>query len=327
MRKRWLIFSVVVALTAAPQSRAEIAYTSGPSVELVVSFPTPPTLDLNNDGAPEFYFSSWGWLCLGSGFNPPSYCIWPYYLGSQGTGEFLLEGWNPALLAFGQEIGSNAPPRATWSGLGGFAGLVSQWWLAYGQYVEGELVYSGWYGALGEAGIGYLGVRFQSTNGLHYGWIRVRLPRPDLHEWPSVVDWAYETRPNTPLRAGVIDASSGAVQFTVEWRRRDGTLAPPGSGGTFILRDLILRGELHLPGRFSAVQLRGPAPAHARARPIGDFGSPLVSRRRHTAFFADVTLLRGELIQLRRDALYLNGENGEWIGRLVPIAGDAPGRR
>jgi hypothetical protein len=326
MRKHWLTVALAAALTTAQRAGAEILYTAGPSFQLPISLLEYPTVDLDADGAPEFWFSSLGWICIGSGFNPPSYCIWSHYLGSQGTGEFLQSGWNPALLAFGQEIGSNAPPQHFWSGLGGFAGLVSQWWLAYGQYVEGELVYSGWYGPLGEAGIGYLGVRFQSTNGLHYGWIRVRLPKPDLHESPSVVDWAYETRPNTPLRAGVIDSSSGAVQFTVEWTHSGETVAPPGSGGTFILRDQLLRGELHLPARVGEVQLRGPAPVHARARAVGDFGSPLLSRRRHTAFFAEVPLTQGELIQLRREALFLSGENGQWIGRLVAMGHDAPGR-
>lgn len=179
---------------------------------------------------------------------------------------------------------------------------------------------------MGETGVGYLGVRFQSANGLHYGWVRVRLPRPDLYETPSVVDWAYETRPNTPLRAGVIAASGGAVQFTVEWKHSSGMAAPSKSGGTFILRDQRLRGELHLPTRVAGVQLRGPAPVHARARAVGDFGSPLLSRRSHTAFFAELALTHGELIQLRRDALFLRGENGQWIGRLVPMGHDASGR-
>jgi hypothetical protein len=50
------------------------------------------------------------------------------------------------------------------------------------------------YGPIGEQGSGYLGVRFYTVDGDHYGWVYVQ-------GW-SVVDWAYETRPNQPIRAG-----------------------------------------------------------------------------------------------------------------------------
>src|ERR1019366_5395004 len=41
---------------------------------------------------------------------------------------------------------------------------------------------------------GYLGVRFSSADGMHYGWVHVRQT--------VVINWAYETRPGVPIRAG-----------------------------------------------------------------------------------------------------------------------------
>lgn len=50
---------------------------------------------------------------------------------------------------------------------------------------------------------------FPRRDGLHYGWIQVRLPGTEtgpegfpIEFAPVVVDWAYETRPNTAIIAG-----------------------------------------------------------------------------------------------------------------------------
>lgn len=53
---------------------------------------------------------------------------------------------------------------------------------------------SGFYGEIGEQGEGYIGVRFAASDGNHYGWVFV--------QGSSIVDWAYEVRPNQPIRAG-----------------------------------------------------------------------------------------------------------------------------
>jgi len=41
---------------------------------------------------------------------------------------------------------------------------------------------------------GYIGIRFWNADGIHYGWIRIREM--------VVLDWAYETRAGTPIKAG-----------------------------------------------------------------------------------------------------------------------------
>lgn len=44
----------------------------------------------------------------------------------------------------------------------------------------------------------YLGVRFQAADGTHYGWMRLELPYVGINGG-YVREWAYETRPDTPI--------------------------------------------------------------------------------------------------------------------------------
>lgn len=54
----------------------------------------------------------------------------------------------------------------------------------------------------------FLGVRFAASDGLHYGWIRVSVPFIGVNGgW--IHEWAYDTRPGTPILAGA--GGSGSV--------------------------------------------------------------------------------------------------------------------
>jgi hypothetical protein len=97
-----------------------------------------------------------------------------------------------------------------------------------------------------------IGVRFHAEDGLHYGWMRLarsywapydfahpnwpedpgsvfnwELPRIDQYN-PGVLDWAYESTPNTPIVAGAVPEPAGMVLAAVgalmlvalRWRRR-----------------------------------------------------------------------------------------------------------
>jgi hypothetical protein len=71
---------------------------------------------------------------------------------------------------------------------------------------------AGWGGPVTPPGRAFLGVRFYSTDGLHYGWIQAQLPAPitltngigTLDGPPVILDWAYETRPNASILAGAV---------------------------------------------------------------------------------------------------------------------------
>ena len=60
---------------------------------------------------------------------------------------------------------------------------------------------NGW----GKAGEAFAGVRFNLSDGAHFGWIRVEISGPGVIR---VVDYAYESQPNTPIIAGATGVAS-----------------------------------------------------------------------------------------------------------------------
>jgi hypothetical protein len=56
----------------------------------------------------------------------------------------------------------------------------------------------------------YLGFDLNYGGADHYGWMRVSNPTPVL--FGQILDWAYETTPNTPIQAGAVpEPSIGAL--------------------------------------------------------------------------------------------------------------------
>lgn len=57
---------------------------------------------------------------------------------------------------------------------------------------------------------GFIGLRFQEADSsIHFGWVRITIGNPTGPNGPNtsrypltIVDWAYETEPNTPIAAG-----------------------------------------------------------------------------------------------------------------------------
>jgi hypothetical protein len=251
---------------------------------------------------------------------------------------------SPQLL--GEQIFFQPPPNAIWNIPGGFYGAgVSYWWYSLqGRDVDGQLVHSGWSGGVAEVGVGYIGVRFNAADGLHYGWIRVRLPRGGLlfqplaenssptpasdqpvpvplELMPVVVDCAYETHTNTPIRAGAIGSDSDSVQFSMEFfeaKSRHGESRREAGKGSAILTGNKLRCELGLNGKFSSAELCGPSNPRSQSRALWSFGTPLVASTNRTAFFGDTELSRAQLIHLARGMLYVRVDDGELVGRILP---------
>lgn len=342
------LFGILCIFIATLTAQGGINYVNGPS------FPIPGgwgfgsgDLDLDNDGIVDFNFWSSGMLCTMD--IPTSGCGWPFYVRTSGTNEVLTVGSDASQRSLGERIGAQTPSEATWTVPGGFYGAgISYWWYSLqGREVGGQILHSGWSGGVGDAGVGYLGVRFYSSDGLHYGWIRARLPqsgfffqplsessslRPATSEptslplelTPIVVDWAYETRPSAPIRAGDIGTDSDSVQFKVEFfdtgRKHHWPIHQSGSG-SLILTDNKVRCELHLVGDFSTAEIRGPANSHSRGnqKPVWSFLPPLIKGANHTAFFGEATLTRAQLLQLARGQLYVSIDVGEVIGRISPV--------
>jgi hypothetical protein len=348
MKTRSLLGILCVSL-ATLSGQGGIVYLGGPS------FPagnlrdwSTADLDMNHDGAVEFSFWSSGMICTMD--IPTSSCGWPFYVRTGLANEVLMKGNDVSPQLLGEQILSEPATNAIWNIPGGFYGAgVSHWWYNLrGRDVGGHLVHTGWSGGVGEVGIGYLGVRFHAADGLHYGWIRVRLPRGgllvqpltensspvpvsdqpvpvSLELMPVVVDWAYESRTNTPIRAGDIGSDGDSVQFRVEFfgtESRHGDSLRDAGKGSAILTGSRLRCELGLNGKYASVELCGPSNPRSQSRALWSLGNPLVSSASRTAFFGDTELSHTQLIHLARGMLYVRVDDGELVGRILPREDD-----
>jgi len=318
--------SLCLTVTSA---QSAIVYSPGPASQSPpLQYPPSRSVDLDSDGLADFSFWSYGPITT---FNiPPSSLTWQHYVSAVGTNQMLIAGYSAFLQSFGAEISSNAPAGTIWGTPWFGAGLAVLWWRWDGREINGQPVYhGGWAGPLGDLGVAYLPVGFYAADGLHYGWIRVRLPSLDSDQGgffilsaPVVVDWAYETCPDIPIRAGDIGSAGESVQFTVEWstapRSRD-----PGqdvSSGSFILTGNTLRGELSLAGQFSGAQVIGPGNQGKKADPVLDFGQPLVASTSHTAFFREATLTHSQIVKLLHGKYCVTVDNGALTGQILPGA-------
>ncbi|HOX57698.1 MAG TPA: hypothetical protein P5205_13740 [Candidatus Paceibacterota bacterium] len=318
----FLAFSCLITVSG----QSTVAYFSGPSFQVPLEFAT--AIDLNQDAAADFSF--WSTRPLITTDYPSSGGAWPYCVGALGTNQMLITGYDALLQPFGAEIGSDAPPTSGWATPPWWgAGLAAYWWSRYGAIIGDQIVYSGWSGPLGNLGVAYMGVRVCSTGGPRYGWVRVRLPRPyagpgiNLFEYAvTVVDWAYETCPDKPIRAGDIGSAGESVQFTVEWsspRHEAGSANPEVGTGSFILTGNTLRGELDLAGQFTSAHIVGPGNPRQRSEPLSDFGQPLVSNVGRTAFFSEVTLTSSQVKHLFQGKYSVTVDSGGLTGRIEPV--------
>jgi hypothetical protein len=213
-----------------PAPRSGVEYFDGPSFEISWSSYNHTLFDVNDDGEFDYIFSSGGLVCTAS---IPPHCSEGFLITAFGANELLVMSDQALVQPRGALIGNNAPRGAAWvhpdNSMGGTVLTVNQ-----------SSPTNLWTGSLGTLGAGYMGVRFTASDGMHYGWIRIRLPRTrpqagflqdtnpigvvlatntdsimvatnldiGLHDishqefTPVVVDWAYERRPNTPIRAG-----------------------------------------------------------------------------------------------------------------------------
>jgi hypothetical protein len=154
------------------------------------------------------------------------------------------------------------------------------------------------------------------------------------------MEWAYETRPNTPISAGETGWETLQGEFFVDLRNRDGTPHSSGghpSSGRMQLLGNSLRYELHVAGTNMTAKLKGPAALHSQARPLLHLDRPRIDIRigcrqfynpegqivqqcdpQFGVFFGEVTLSPAQIIHLRRGALYVTVGDGSVVGRILP---------
>ena len=223
-----IIVALVAALATILSGRGEIIYVNG------AAFPIGSQgVDFDGDGAIECGFSSGGMICTAD--IPSSACYWPFYVGSGAASQLIVAGSDASVLPLATGIASAPPSGANWSAPSSGANLVI--YLSSPRNGTSE-----WVGPLAAAGAGYLGVRFQAADGLHYGWIRVRMQQPPVEFMPVVVDWAYETTPDKPILAGekpvYFSASlAGVNEVPPNNSRHSGS-------GSFVLKNYVDGNEL-----------------------------------------------------------------------------------
>lgn len=181
-----LILLLLTGGTPCGWSQSTIAYSAGPAFQIPAEF-IPASIDLDRDGSADFSFIGGGPLCTMD--VPCSGCTWSFDFLILGTNGLLVQDSYASILSAGEWIAPVTCSNGVWSSAGNST-LLSLWWSErYGT--------SGSTGPLATMGEGFLGARFYGADGLHYGWVHVRL------DWgPVVVDWAYETRPGAPIQAG-----------------------------------------------------------------------------------------------------------------------------
>jgi hypothetical protein len=292
-------------------------------------------VDLNRDGTDDFSFGG-GQLATAS--IPPSISSWFDIIGT-GSNQFVVGGSFVRGYSFGSWIQGDLAET-----FGGVMWTNSEVPARVALFTS-TFIGDSWHGPLQNAGICYIGVRFFAADGIHYGWIRVRLPAVTANLFqpspPAVLDWAYEKRTNTPIRAGVISTLPQQNEFFVFLRD---PAAPPGFGssgdpggfGSAFLSGNILRYEMYLTGMVTNIQLDRCAASIGKARsfPVLDFpriqlvlecgrsGSGCVTDR--TVFFGDVKLSALQIALLLRGQLCINAAGGTVIGHFNHASQLAP---
>jgi hypothetical protein len=302
---RYLFLTNVLAGAVWARGQDSIVYFSGPSFQFLYGEiqMIGHGFDLDGSGNQDFAFQQGYFLCTAD--VPTSGCSSPFYVTASGSNAMLIQRFGQAtILPFGAWIGNPPPTNSTWSNPAQSATVASYYFSP--RYQTSALT-----GPLADAGVGYLGVRVTAADGVHYGWIRLQIA-----PYVGVIDWAYETRPNEPIQAGVIGSRGPSVQFDVNFRGPRNW--PLERSATFILTDNTLRGELTFSGLFSSADILGSA-SRGNTVSIESFGEPLAQRTDYTSFFGNVTLSHSEINQLLHGGLYVSIEQGAVIGRISPV--------
>lgn len=306
-----IVFVLLIssAITPAAFGKSTISYFNGPSFGVAGT----TQLDINADGIPDFTFSSGWMICTVS----LSSCHLPYFVAG-GTNE-LLGSDLAAILPHGERIGDNG---SDWSS--GTTLTVYHTGLDFSLLTAKPY----WLGGLEYSGLGYLGVRFHAADGLHYGWIRVRLPAVYPNQIlsessPVVMEWAYETRPGVPIQAG--DTGEERTEFEVKFLYGNAIVQAEyrSSGRLFIGKDSISY-EIHLAGGGMPTSLTLETSQPNRT-PLADVDLPYIPMTYPSATLPDFTILFGEIsiphgqaIQASRGRYYLKYDETV-IAEIVPV--------
>lgn len=156
-----------------------------------------------------------------------SYGFRQFDMDGDGNNDFAVWGYTPGgnngmAVAFGPYSSSNAlfgggsddlPKLSAGFTLG--PALPSASWTNSVMYTGNDVVDSlgngaglGWTGGVNERG--FIGARFETAEGTHYGWICLQSDPTDGSPSVSVVAYAYESTPDTPIQVGATGSGTFA---------------------------------------------------------------------------------------------------------------------
>jgi len=175
----------VGVLALAQPSEAKVAYTKAHEV---IGQNGVYNLDLNHDGTVDFLIQEWdlgGWSSDNALLADPPL----------GNGVLANKHDIAAALQLGAAIG---PQQVFVNSENNGAVMVSITHFTTGgtSYVHGY-----WANVRNR----YLGLKFQIDGQTHYGWARLSVQRQQFHLTATLTGYAYETVPNTEIKAGQTD--------------------------------------------------------------------------------------------------------------------------
>ncbi|HWF20363.1 MAG TPA: hypothetical protein VG754_13920 [Verrucomicrobiae bacterium] len=214
----------------------------------------------------------------------------------------------------GYTFGPDTLSGQTWGQIGSSLPLLSS---GSGDY---------WSGFGGEPPECFIGVRFLTGGEQHYGWIRLLMPTRQPPQagaqatvFPVVADWAYETRPDTAIRAGETGQDDEPELFTVDFENPDGTPAESDirrSSGSFILQGDTLHYEMVVVGTHTNLDVLDPADS----MPVFSMvEAPTVLPGFPTYVIGGIhQLSHPQIAQIRHGSYYVSVDQGVVLGRIVP---------
>jgi hypothetical protein len=178
-------------LSSAAPADAQIIYTPSNTPMAIASLnhgPALTTLDLDNDGTPDFSFNMFSSRKRSSSGSTYAFKFYLKVVPDQ-TGNQAVKGREPATAAAlppGIKIG----PQAKFAPGGLYMAFNST-----GAFVRT-------YGSWPTVEYAYVGLKILIDGQIHYGWARVKFPYPGGTGFPSIAGYAYESTPNQPIIAG-----------------------------------------------------------------------------------------------------------------------------
>jgi len=181
-------------VTGRASAQGTIVHVVPPQPIPYSDYPSSQDIDINNDGAPDFNLSSPNSFDIDlSPLNSNAIISVPEPPGDLGA---LIYAFNQ-----GAPISSSLVPVLAWWGSNGNGppSIVSAANIGSIGYFQGQTD-------------AYAGFRLDVAGSLYYGWIHIQNFGAN---WGQIIDWAYETSPNTPIFAGQVPEPSTGVLLCV----------------------------------------------------------------------------------------------------------------